>query len=172
MKVGKYEFKPWDRNNSFSIFCKRIHIPKPGYVYLPSETLKNRDVFYRAYMDVLVACLRGQVHVSRRSLARNLKNPRGIRRVPGTPPEARFKPIPGSLGRRRPRQLLLHGSTSCVHAVVSAHGLRRNTQHPPNCASISVCAFNTLLRAHSRTFMDYFLYLSDSYTGDTSCVDF
>ena len=31
----------------------------PGWV-LASETLKNRDVFYRAYMDVLVACLRSK----------------------------------------------------------------------------------------------------------------
>ena len=31
----------------------------PGWV-LASETLKNRDVFYRAYRDVLVACLRSK----------------------------------------------------------------------------------------------------------------
>jgi len=62
-----WPFRPPAPRSGFNIFCKRIHIPKPGYVYLPSETLKNMDVFYRAHRDVLVACLRGQVHVSRRS---------------------------------------------------------------------------------------------------------
>jgi len=30
---------------------------------IPPETLKNRDVFYRAYTDVLVACLRRNTHL-------------------------------------------------------------------------------------------------------------
>jgi hypothetical protein len=52
-----------------------------------------RDVFYRAYMDVLVACLRGQVHVSRRStgtgLVESFRNSPGIRRKLGSPPKTR-----------------------------------------------------------------------------------
>ena len=47
------------------------------------------------------------------------------------PSETRFKAIHGSLGRRRPRQLLLHCSTSCIPAVVSAHGLREQVPHIP-----------------------------------------
>jgi hypothetical protein len=63
------------------------------------------------------------------------------------PSETRFKAIHGTLGRRRPRQLLLHCSrqlllhcstfahpwarTSCIPAVVSAHGLREQVPHIP-----------------------------------------
>jgi len=68
------------------------------------------------------------------------------RRDTGTSPSGtRFKPaaqaglstasrshlLHGPLGRRRPRQLLLHGSTSCIPAVVSAHGPRGGDTHIP-----------------------------------------
>jgi hypothetical protein len=88
-----------------------------------------RDVFYRAYRDVLVACLRGQVHVSRRSVGTELQESTGDSQDAGGTSQDSLQVRPCKLFKN-------------VHVF---GGLGRYPQHPANCASLNVLGFENLL---------------------------
>jgi len=79
---------------------------------IPHETLKNRDVFYRAYTDVLVACLRRntQLPANPEKVGSSNNSANHTPRHGYLPPETRFKATAQAGLSTGSRSHLLHGS--------------------------------------------------------------